>query len=160
MRDYKPTSLAERATFVQLWRGGLSARAISQESGKSVNTVCRWLRRWRREGSIFNRPHNAKPFQRELGSTLFFQQFPERYSEVTGKNKNTWLMQLKLNERLLELDKNIFKSFWTACYDSNNYGLCPSTCYVPLMDSDVKKNERGFNHGLCRFGIDTCLYTL
>lgn len=46
------TNYADRASYVQLWMSGMSARAIARRSKTSVTTVCRWIKRWRLEGNL------------------------------------------------------------------------------------------------------------
>lgn len=58
---FRPTTLADRARFVWLWKGGLSARAIAEENGTSVTTVCRWITRWNREGHVNTKPRSGRP---------------------------------------------------------------------------------------------------
>ncbi|XP_071540828.1 glutamate receptor 4-like [Panulirus ornatus] len=54
-RALKPTSADDRAQFVLMWVEGVSARDIAVETGASVSTVYRWIRRWQRDGSISTR---------------------------------------------------------------------------------------------------------
>lgn len=58
---FRPTTLSERTWIVWMWQCGLSARLIAQESGTSVTTVCRWIRRWTREGNVNTRPRLGRP---------------------------------------------------------------------------------------------------
>lgn len=51
--------IAERARIVWLWLGGESARSISQQTGASLSTVYRWIRRWQ-EGSIYTKPYHRR----------------------------------------------------------------------------------------------------
>lgn len=60
------TSRAIRSKFVFLWVGGMSARAIAQNTGTSVTTVCRWITRWRTEGHVENRPKCGRPRKEKL----------------------------------------------------------------------------------------------
>lgn len=62
LHKFQPTTEDERILFVLLWRCGLTARDISQKSGVSVTTVCRWLRRWRYEGSVSTRPRARRSY--------------------------------------------------------------------------------------------------
>ncbi|KAK8384715.1 hypothetical protein O3P69_014351 [Scylla paramamosain] len=43
-----------------MWLGGKSARTISSETGTSICTVYRWIRRWREEGNVDSRPYRGK----------------------------------------------------------------------------------------------------
>lgn len=56
----KTTNTTERARMVWMWMGGQSARDIAQETGASVSTVYRWIRRWEQEGNIHTRPRTGK----------------------------------------------------------------------------------------------------
>lgn len=56
-----PTVVAERAKIVRLWLQGATARAISQETGASLSTVYRWVRRWQQEGTVRARAFHKKP---------------------------------------------------------------------------------------------------
>lgn len=60
-RASRPTGIGDRARFVWLWVRGMSAGTIAQETGTSVTTVYRWLRRWRRHGSIDSVPRSGRP---------------------------------------------------------------------------------------------------
>lgn len=60
-RLHQTTNLADRSRFVWMWAGGMSARAIAQETGASVTTICRWIRRWRREGHVNTKPRRGRP---------------------------------------------------------------------------------------------------
>lgn len=57
----QPTDFAERTHFVLMWMAGMSSRAIARETGKSVTTVCRWIRRWRQNGNVNTRPRCGRP---------------------------------------------------------------------------------------------------
>lgn len=54
--------LADRARIVWMWLSGMSVREISQESGTSVSTVYRWIRRWQKEGSLERRSPPGRPY--------------------------------------------------------------------------------------------------
>lgn len=60
-RLHQTTTLADRSRFVWMWAGGMSARAIAQETGASVTTICRWIRRWRKEGHLNTKPRRGRP---------------------------------------------------------------------------------------------------
>lgn len=60
-RCSRPTSLTERSNYVRLWVRGMSSRAIALETGTSVTTVCRWIKRWREEGHVNTRPRCGRP---------------------------------------------------------------------------------------------------
>lgn len=49
---YNPVAMTERARIVWLWLGGGSVRSISQQTGASLSTVCRWIRRCQGRNSI------------------------------------------------------------------------------------------------------------
>ena len=49
--------IAARRWVVWLWLRGVSAMAISQQTGVSLSTVYRWVRRWHEEGSVEARPY-------------------------------------------------------------------------------------------------------
>ncbi|KAK4317317.1 hypothetical protein Pmani_011581 [Petrolisthes manimaculis] len=56
-----PAVVAERARIVWLWLRGESARTVSQQTGASLSTVYRWIRRWQEEGTVRTRPfHKLK----------------------------------------------------------------------------------------------------
>lgn len=57
----QPTDFAERTHLVLMWLTGMSSRAIARETGKSVTTVCRWIRRWRQDGNVNTRPRCGRP---------------------------------------------------------------------------------------------------
>lgn len=63
MRQYpfRPTGLDERARFVWMWVEGLSVRMIAQQTGTSVTTVYRWIRRWQQEGHVENKTRSGRP---------------------------------------------------------------------------------------------------
>ena len=56
-----PVVVAERAKIVRLWLQGATARDISQETGASLSTVYRWVRRWQQEGTVKARTFHKKP---------------------------------------------------------------------------------------------------
>lgn len=60
-----PGVLAERTRLVRLWLAGVPVKYISAESGASLSTVYRWIRRWRECGSLETRPYRTMP--RRLG---------------------------------------------------------------------------------------------
>lgn len=62
-RRTKPTSIWERASFVIMWTGGMSLRAIARQTGSSVTTVYRWIRRWQNEGHINTRTRIYRSFE-------------------------------------------------------------------------------------------------
>lgn len=72
-----PAVVAERARIVWLWLGGASARSVSQQTGASLSTVYRWIRRWQEEGSV-----RTRPFHKEKRKTLWCEQSKQR-----NKNK-------------------------------------------------------------------------
>lgn len=49
---YNPVAMTERVRIVWLWLGGASVRAISQQTGASLSTVYRWIRRCHGRNSI------------------------------------------------------------------------------------------------------------
>lgn len=67
-RLHQTTSFADRFRFVWMWSGGMSARAISLETGASVTTICRWIRRWRKEGHVNTRPRKGRPQKNALSA--------------------------------------------------------------------------------------------
>lgn len=52
--------VAERSKIVLLWMGGTSAKLISKQTGASLSTVYRWIRRWQEEGSVKTRPYHRR----------------------------------------------------------------------------------------------------
>lgn len=63
-RRLKPTTLAERVHFVWLWMDGVPSRTIAQQTGISVTTVCRWIKRWQEEGTVNTRSRRGKPLRK------------------------------------------------------------------------------------------------
>lgn len=61
----QPTDFADRTHFVLMWMAGMSSRAIARETGKSVTTVCRWIRRWKQDGNVNTKPRCGRPRLRE-----------------------------------------------------------------------------------------------
>lgn len=57
---YIRTLKTDRLRMVWMWLAGKSARTISLETGISICTVYRWIRRWREEGSVDSRPYRGK----------------------------------------------------------------------------------------------------
>ncbi|XP_066984757.1 probable glutamate receptor [Macrobrachium rosenbergii] len=47
--------VGERARLVWMWATGTSARNIAKQTGISVTTIYRWIRRWRNEGTLDNK---------------------------------------------------------------------------------------------------------
>ncbi|KAG7162315.1 putative Glutamate receptor-like 75, partial [Homarus americanus] len=62
-RPNKPTDLSERAKLVCMWVDGMSCRNIAKETGKSVSTVCRWIRHWKLEGNINSKPRIGRSYK-------------------------------------------------------------------------------------------------
>lgn len=60
-RRYKATGITDRATIVCMWASGRSVREVARETGSSVTTVYRWIRRWRQEGSLRTRRRCGRP---------------------------------------------------------------------------------------------------
>lgn len=58
---FRPTEVEERARFVCMWVDGMSVRTIAQQTGASLTTVYRWIRRWQREGCVENRARSGRP---------------------------------------------------------------------------------------------------
>ncbi|XP_053643873.2 glutamate receptor 4-like [Cherax quadricarinatus] len=52
-RAFKPTGVDDRMRFVMMWVEGMSARDIALQTGSSVSTVYRWIRRWQRDGNVY-----------------------------------------------------------------------------------------------------------
>lgn len=65
-----PIDVAERKMIVSLWLRGKSFRAIASESGKSLTTVCRWIRRWKQEGNLSTRPRAATTCSFQRGTCV------------------------------------------------------------------------------------------
>ncbi|KAK4294304.1 hypothetical protein Pmani_033067 [Petrolisthes manimaculis] len=55
-----PTVYADRLRMVWLWLRGRSPRQISHETGASLCTVYRWVKRWQEEGNVETRPHRSR----------------------------------------------------------------------------------------------------
>lgn len=47
--------IADRRRIVWLWLTGMAARDIATETGTSLSTVYRWIRRWEKEGTLATR---------------------------------------------------------------------------------------------------------
>lgn len=54
------TVYADRLRMVWLWLRGKSARQIALETGASLCTVYRWVRRWQEEGNVETRPYRGR----------------------------------------------------------------------------------------------------
>ncbi|XP_068216613.1 probable glutamate receptor [Palaemon carinicauda] len=46
------TDMSERTRFIWMWASGLSVRDIARHTGSSVSTIYKWIRRWKKDGSI------------------------------------------------------------------------------------------------------------
>lgn len=55
------TVYTDRLRIVWMWLRGMSAREISLETGASLCTVYRWVRRWQEEGNVETRPYRGRP---------------------------------------------------------------------------------------------------
>ncbi|KAG7162359.1 putative homeodomain-like HTH_23 containing protein 1 [Homarus americanus] len=55
------TMKTDRLRIVWMWLSGMSARSISYETGASICTVYRWIRRWQEEGTVDTRPYRGRP---------------------------------------------------------------------------------------------------
>lgn len=81
-----PAVVAERARIVWLWLGGASARSVSQQTGASLSTVYRWIRRWQEEGSV-----RTRPFHKGKLKTLWCEQSNERnMKKIRTPESSTW----------------------------------------------------------------------
>lgn len=68
-RSRNRTLIAERVRLVWMWLTGLSVQQISSETGASVTTVYRWLRRWQEEGTLQTKSYRRAPRRRVRTST-------------------------------------------------------------------------------------------
>lgn len=125
-RLHQTTNLADRSRFVWMWSTGMSARAIAQETGASVTTICRWIRRWRREGHINTRPRRGRPRKNATSSALRIQnhciQFP---SFVPGAR---------------ELDTHTARTFAIANFEAKTKHVLPLTCLSALISFQYFQN--------------------
>ncbi|KAK3886252.1 hypothetical protein Pcinc_009585 [Petrolisthes cinctipes] len=81
-----PAVIAERAKIVWLSLKGASARTVSQQTGASLSTVYRWIRRWQEEGSVRTRP---------------FHKVKRKASWCVGPNKQTDFMDKWWSQQLV-----------------------------------------------------------
>ncbi|KAG7159496.1 putative winged helix-turn-helix domain containing protein 12 [Homarus americanus] len=58
---FRITDLQDRAKFIWMWKDGFSVRMIANETGTSVTTVYRWIRRWQREGNLCTKTRSGRP---------------------------------------------------------------------------------------------------
>nr|XP_053641796.1 uncharacterized protein LOC128695320 [Cherax quadricarinatus] len=65
-RLIRSTDLMDRARFVRMWVSGKTTRAIARETGSSITTVSRWIRRWKSEGNVNARPRSGRPRNSKL----------------------------------------------------------------------------------------------
>ncbi|XP_069941770.1 glutamate receptor-like [Cherax quadricarinatus] len=79
-RKCQPTTLRERVTFVHMWVGGKSLRAIALSSSVSVSTVFRWIHRWRQEGNVNTRRSKHKHLKEN--TTCSVSSSPSRYIQL------------------------------------------------------------------------------
>lgn len=77
----------DRLKMVRMWMEGKSVRAISQETGSSLPTVHRWLRRWQREGTVETRTYSVRRHRRTSQSSSLIGDSSKKYnSRLTGKS--------------------------------------------------------------------------
>lgn len=81
--------VAERSKIVLLWMGGTSAKLISKQTGASLSTVYRWIRRWQEEGSV-----KTRPYHRKLRSTPWTC---ERSTLPSNMEKSPWTLSSSTN---------------------------------------------------------------
>lgn len=84
-RLHQTTNLADRSRFVWMWSIGMSARSIAQETGASVTTICRWIRRWRKEGHINTRPRRGRPRKNTTSSSL--RRYRNSFPSIVGDGR-------------------------------------------------------------------------
>lgn len=140
--------MAERARIVWLWLGGASARAISHQTGASLSTVYRWVRRWQEEGTV-----ETKPYQRQLRKNPWSETnklLRSATSKGKGRNKAKSISQTTLGK---EADISRIPTDATTKVDV--VGITPSlacNAMVPLTSGwDVytdtpRLNPRGHSH--------------
>lgn len=85
----RPTNLTDRVRFVWMWISGMSARAIAQETGTSVTTVCRWIQRWRQEGNVNTKTRSGRPCKKMIRK---------------GKKNHVYLSPIKCQPPVTSLD--------------------------------------------------------
>lgn len=82
-----PAVLAERTWIVWMWLEGSSARSISQQTGASLSTVYRWVRRWQDEGSVATRPYHRRLKKVPWTAKREFAKIRKMYNPSTSANE-------------------------------------------------------------------------
>lgn len=105
--------VAERSKIVLLWMGGTSAKLISKQTGASLSTVYRWIRRWQDEGSV-----KTRPYHRKLRSTSWTC---ERSIIPRNMEKSPWRLSSSANfpEPATTLTSRRASSFYISKYSSH-----------------------------------------
>lgn len=150
LQKFKPTTLADRTRFVWLWRSGLSARNIAQESGTSVTTVCRWIRRWRREGNVATRPRSGRPRKTEKQRTDSLCSNMHHLAAEKNDQLINWFLQTRVQGFLPWWNKNSSES------------SLANKCTAPdLVPTDITKHSETHSSSPVRrfecmssFGLD------
>lgn len=57
----KTVAHSRRSRIVMLWVAGLTTREVSEQTGASVSTVHRWVRRWQDTGTVRAKPISGRP---------------------------------------------------------------------------------------------------
>lgn len=98
---YKPVAEAKSVTsdhkrIVWLWVAGLAARDIAKETGTSLSTVYRWIRRWEKEGTLETRSQcNRRIYvRRTWGYTFIGHHFRKKYFTY-NVYANIWNTELR-----------------------------------------------------------------
>lgn len=52
--------ITQRGRIVGMWEGGMPTSHIATQTGLSVRTVQRWIKRWQDEESLLNKPKSGR----------------------------------------------------------------------------------------------------
>lgn len=125
-RRYKSTGISDRAAIVCMWASGRSVREVARETGSSVTTVYRWIRRWRQEGSLSTRRRCGRPRADAKGGMLDVHS--ARNAVAFNIGPMPYLAMYRSKESDLPILKNSAEGIDVLLKNSN-----PITGEVPLL---------------------------
>lgn len=154
--------MAERMRFVLRWQNGQSARVIAEESGTSVATVCRWLRRWKNEGNINTKNKSGRPRQRMKKGKTLLQKQPNIHYITAGYPKNIANFDTQPMSFKSDIQSNISRYIF-PCHKTSSVTTCSNTSTTSRYQENVnafsfQRQFPNFSEAcLCKYVSPPCL---